>query len=397
MNSRKKKIVLAIVTVFFGILLGCLFGEIFSRAFAPSWLKEQMKELNLARNAQQFGSDVGWSVETVDGKFVRFVPGTHFDVHYYEYNHSVQIDQWGGRLTSADQTKTNNQALIPFLGDSFAFGIGVADNETFINLSDLHSRYRFINLGVPGSALPNQLDQLEFRHRELHSPEAYIFVFYAGNDYSDMFRYFSKIPGPEEAKPPALVRWLDEHMFRNRMLGKSYLLQLIKHTLFKRFFYADRRTESLPPSCAIRVNGKQMTSSALCIMAGNKKCIEDLKGVAKLAVNRLDDLSRKLKFVPFVLLIPDKSQVNPAMLATKAARWGLDSSELDAGLPNSIMARELMRHGIRFVDLSDCLRDHPEFYYKVDDHFTPAGHRAVAEYLSGRLDALIADGLRTAH
>jgi hypothetical protein len=390
MISRKKKVLLAFLLIVFGLALGSVLGEVLIRMIAPPWLTEQMKEMNLARNAAVFGSDVGWSVETIDGRFVRFVPNTHFDVHHYEYNHSVHIDSWGGRINSASKTSGE---LIPFLGDSFGFGIGVGDNETFVNLFSAHSPYHVVNLSVPGSALPNQLDQIEFRHKELHSPPVYVFSFFAGNDYADIFRYYSKIPQGKGKETGAFIQWLDRKIFRNRILGKSYLLQFLKHTIFKQQFYTDRRTETLPESCAIRMNGKQMTSSALCIMAAKKKCINDLGARVKMAVERLDELSRKLRFVPIFIIIPDKAQVNPALLATKATRWGLDVNNLKTEMPNTIIERELMTYGIRYIDLTECLNGRPEFYYRVDDHFTPAGHRAVANYLSNRLNLTIAAAL----
>jgi hypothetical protein len=394
MPSRKRKFILTVVAVVIGILLGCSLGEIGTRLIAPPWLTLQMKEMNLARNAALFGSDVGWSVETSDGKFVRFVPNSHFDVHYYEYNHSVHIDQTGGRVVNSN--KNNKGVVIPFLGDSFAFGIGVADDETFVNLSAAHSPYHFINLSVPGSALPNQLDQLEFRHKELKSPPVYVFAFFAGNDYADIYRYYSKIPQEKENDPGRFLKWIDNNIFGNRLLGKSYLLQLIKHTLFKRYFYTDRHTETLPESCAIRTGGKQVTNSALCIMAGNKQCVNEIDRYVKMSVERLDELSRKLRFTPIFLIIPEKSQVNESLLATKAARWGFEPKDLNVNLPDTIIENELERYGIRYIDLSECLKKSKDYYYRIDDHFTPAGHRAVSDYLAKRLDPMIADVMKSA-
>jgi hypothetical protein len=220
-------------------------------------------------------------------------------------------------------------------------------------------------------------------------------VFYAGNDYSDLFRYFSKIPRREDVKPTAFVQWVDANVFRNRVLGKSYLVQLIKQTLFKRYFFAENRSDTLPPACGIHVNGKQMTSSALCIMAAKQKCINDLRDLARLAVDRLDDLSRKLKFVPIFMIIPDKAQVDRALLETKASRWGFQPNDLKPDLPDTILERELMRYGFQFIDVSECLKDRPELYYKMDDHFTPAGHRTVAEHIGKKLDELTEEALKT--
>src|SRR5215471_15181703 len=154
MSSGRRKLLFGVFGILFGIVAGLFLVEFMLRIFAPKWLVQEMKEWNLARNAESFGSDVGWQVESIDGRFVRFVPGTQFNVRYHEYNHDVHIDEWGGRAVGGPKP-TGQKQLVPFMGDSFVFGIGVQDNETFVSLlnSSPDSNYRFINLGVPGSAL----------------------------------------------------------------------------------------------------------------------------------------------------------------------------------------------------------------------------------------------------
>ena len=383
-KMSKKKIFLTVFAILFGLTAGFLVTEILLRIAAPAWLVAQMKELNLARNVASFGSDVGWSVETVDGRFVRFVPNTHFDVHYYEYNHSVHIDRWGGRVVAGQKKQ---DVVIPFLGDSFAFGLGVEDEQTYISLLNAISPYTYLNLGVPGSALPNQLDQIEFRHKELHSPRVYVFTFFTGNDYMDIFRYYSKhATGTADKKQNHFIEWLDRSVYRSRVLGRSYVLQFLKHTVLKDYFHAaEKATTSLPPGCG-RPPG---TNWAVLMMSGRKKCINDIGSYVELAVDHLQEVAHRLHFVPVFVIIPDKLQVNRNLLEPKAARWNLDIETLDTELPSRLIEDQLRVHHIPYFDLSECLRGRSDLYYKADDHFTPAGHRVAAECLSQKLDAEI--------
>lgn len=396
MSSRSRKILLAIIGVLFGAVAGIGLTEILLRLFAPDWLVKEMKELNLARNVASFGSDVGWSVETIDGRFVRFVPGTQFNVHYFEYNHAVHIDQWGGRAVTEGKSGKDEGQVIPFLGDSFAFGLGVEDGETFISLLNRKSSHHYINLGVPGSALPNHVDQIEFRHRQLHSPPVYVFTFFTGNDYSDIAKYYGKLNLGDAASgkvPGPFIRWLDSHVYRNAILAKSYLLQFIKRTLLKDYFYTQQRVKTvMPRSCGIGERGKPpVTSSALMIMAGKKKCIAEIQSYLVMAIDHLQEVSRRLKFSAVFVIIPDKLQVNAGLLKTKVRPWNLKVEDLDITLPSRVIEDQLRSRKIPYFDVSNCLKGYEDFYYKVDDHLTPSGHRAVADCLSGRLDKTVAE------
>src|SRR5262249_44237869 len=149
--SRPKKILLFPFVILVGLATGFLFAEIILRIWTPDWLSKEINETNLARSAQAFGADAGWSVDKVDGKFMRFKPSTQFRVHYYEYDNVVHIDPSGDRVVAEGKAKEKDAPFIPVLGDSFPFGVGVRDEETFVSLLNTRSRYRYMNLAVPGS------------------------------------------------------------------------------------------------------------------------------------------------------------------------------------------------------------------------------------------------------
>jgi hypothetical protein len=50
--------------------------------------------------------------------------------------------------------------------------------------------------------------------------------------------------------------------------------------------------------------------------------------------------------------------------------------------PNTARAIATITHGLPLVDLGPILRKDPKrYYYRLDGHFTPAGHQAVAQFL----------------
>ncbi|HSE41750.1 MAG TPA: hypothetical protein VLH08_13385, partial [Acidobacteriota bacterium] len=61
------------------------------------------------------------------------------------------------------------------------------------------------------------------------------------------------------------------------------------------------------------------------------------------------------------------------------ATFNLSPSELDILYPNELLAEHLDKKGIIYVDVTSCLNQRTGLYYKMDDHFTAAGHRVVAD------------------
>src|SRR5262245_13465992 len=220
--STKKKIVFLAVAILFGLFLGLIVSEVGLRIAGPAWLRQFMVGTNLDGQIR-YGSDAGWPVDSRGGKFVRFKPDTQFNVKYYEYSTIVHTDQWGGRLVP-DVKKADGVPVVPVLGDSFSFGLGVKDEETFINLICKNSDAAYLNLGAPGSSLPNQLDILEFRHKELGSPPLYVFVFYVGNDFTDMIKYYEGSRN-EEPKNSGIVGSVEN----SGLIQRSYLAQFLLH------------------------------------------------------------------------------------------------------------------------------------------------------------------------
>lgn len=149
------------------------------------------------------GSFVEWALraysntisesESMDDGFVlydpvlgwKLNPGWSGQHHHFDFNVNYSVNEEGfrgpipGRLTGDPD--------IFFVGDSFTFGLGVNDSETFVAaLNRKHSEdtVRFSNLGVPGYAPDQSLlalePILEFQ------PSSVIWVVYLGNDLLDI-------------------------------------------------------------------------------------------------------------------------------------------------------------------------------------------------------------------
>ena len=113
--------------------------------------------------------------------FKNFKPNSCFDVVHYEYCFKANINSYGGRV-SGQQNSNTSKIIIPFMGDSFTFGVGVGDEKAYVSLLNRKTYHFLLNLGVPGSNLENQQNIIKMRHEELEKPKVYIFSIFLGND-----------------------------------------------------------------------------------------------------------------------------------------------------------------------------------------------------------------------
>jgi hypothetical protein len=377
----KKKILFSAVAILFGFLLGFAAAEVGLRVAGPAWLRQFMVGTNLY-GAMHYGTDAGWPVESRDGKFLRFKPNSEFEVEYYEYRTAIHIDRWGGRVVPSLKS-VEGMPVIPVLGDSFSFGLGVNDDETFINLICRNSHVIYLNLGAPGSALPNQLDLLEFRHEELGSPQLYLFVFYLGNDFSDMIRYYEGSRN-EESKNSAILDFLKNRSFVERSYAAQFVMHYIwgeAHTKHKTRYY---RTP----------DGNRISNSIYLLMSRSKSYSVEAEEVLNRSLDRLENLSKTMHFRYEFIVIPDKRQTDPSIFKKQASAFGLSPDTLDRSYPDHFLEKDLDQRKIRYLDVMVCLKDQPGLYYKNDDHLTAQGHRVVAQCIQQNAVNLDLPGLQ---
>jgi hypothetical protein len=384
-----KALALKSISLVLGLLVGFIFFEIGLRLFPPDWLIQRMRELNAGNPANEFGSDTTWPAEKEQGRFVRFTPLTHFRVEHWEYNNIANIDRWGGRRVSPIKSGKNNTHVVPFLGDSFCFGVGVEDNQTYVSL--LNSRnvdYEYLNLGVPGSALPQHLDIIESRHRELGSPQTYIFSFFLGNDFTDIVNAYEKhasesaspgrsLPQPSLSLDSILIK-LNGYSHSLSLLRYSFLVQFVRQRIF--LFRNRSKAEKLADTVFLAMGAEPGYDS-------------QISNTLDLALSRLEEMSTRFGFGYAFIIIPDRHQVDSNLSKSKAEYYGFDLSRLQVELPNKMIEEKLQQKAIPYFDVTECLRDKADMYYVLDNHLTALGHQVVAECISTDLSQVVSSSL----
>ena len=290
----------------------------------------------------------------LDGERIRDFtePGAVYRQVSNEYDALTTISARGHRIP-----EVQGNPDIVFIGDSFTFGYGLADDETFVSIYCRERGLSCANLGLPGSGTLRQVERLEefllrwnWRPREVR---LFFFAmsgsFSAGNDFVDNYSRELRMrqaaagvapgpggPAPREAGTGERLIGLQSFLLRH-----SNLLRLLK-------FYAGPLIKSL---IVAEPGGERMDIA-----------LDGTRG----ALARLDELSRREGFAYEIFLIVPVQDIlrgthaeTPATLNGVAPKPAIPTAQLFAETP-------------------------ARFYFPFDGHLNPDGNRRLAEFLVSR-------------
>jgi hypothetical protein len=377
-NMRLRSLFVDLIAACLSLIICLAACELLVRLFAPPWLQQRMAALNASDAVPgEFGSDRGWKVDRRNGEFVSFTPHQRFEVTHSEYRNVAIIDELGGRRTAIGGDSGSPRVVM--LGDSFTFGVGVEDMETFVSrIATRVSDFRFINLGVPGTALPQQLEILRKRHGELKA-KIYVFFFFLGNDFADMLQ----LSHPETKSPlKTLLRTANDHFCYHPWLEHSYTMQLICNAL-PIALSATRPWFQLPHDPVFYVMDQSMIE------------YQDLAAAAlRDQLRALSDMQKSMNFKSLIVAIPDVHQVSEASRRERAELYGVPLSRLEALRPNAILENEVRKAELPLFDATACVaastREPSTLYYQQDNHFRSRGHEVFADCVMPQIAKLIA-------
>ena len=160
------------VTIVISVVIGLAVVEWAMRAMAGSIQSSESMDEGFIL----FDSRLGWKLN----------PGWQGNHIHHDFEVRYRVNELGFRGENVLQLTGNGRKVL-FLGDSFTFGLGVDEGQTFsdfLNDSSLGADADFFNLGLPGYAPDQQLilleDLLSYRSDTL------VWVIYLGNDLLDI-------------------------------------------------------------------------------------------------------------------------------------------------------------------------------------------------------------------
>jgi len=257
------------------------------------------------------------------------------------------------------------------LGDSFTFGVGARQEETWpARLGEILGA-EVLNAGAPGFGVPDAVAWYERYGIEL-DPDVVVLAVFLANDLQDASPDQPKVAVVDgqlvvPGETGGLRRWVYYHSHLFRLLKSSVLEGRVRTLLGLREPWAVRELRSefamyspnLPPELR---RGAEVTEQAVAQLAGRRV---------------------------LAVLIPSLPQVDPAKWSAVLAQLGLDPARHDPLRPNRLFRGIFERHGVPVLDLTGTFRkavgEGRRIYYPIDQHLTPEGYelmaRSVAEAL----------------
>ncbi|HEU0225920.1 MAG TPA: SGNH/GDSL hydrolase family protein [Steroidobacteraceae bacterium] len=290
----------------------------------------------------------------LDGTRIRdyVQPGVVYRQVSNEYDALTTITDKGHR---APEVSGNPDVV--FIGDSFTYGYGLADEETFVAIYCRERGLSCANLGLPGSGTLKQVERLEeFLARWQWRPRDVRLVFFAmsgsfsaGNDFVDNYHRELRMrqaaagiaPAEGVTQPPqagAAERLIG---LQSLLLRHSNLLRLLK-------FYAG-----------------PMLKSMIVAEPGGERMDIALEGTRK-ALAQLDEMSRREGFTYQIYLIVPVQDI-------LRGTHGQTLATLNGVAPKPA------------IPTAQVFADAPaRYYFAFDGHLNPEGNRRLAEFLSSR-------------
>ena len=288
---------------------------------------------------------------TIDGQVIENIlkPGAKYYQSSTEYHAFTSITGKGYRVPES------KDPIIIFLGDSFTFGQGLSDQETFVYIYFRAMNVPCANLAIPGSGTKMQLDKLEscLINYNWHPKQIKLFFmgmtksFLAGNDFADNLYSHQQncIKMNEELNKPFPNRekmskgWISNILkHRKSLLKCSNLLRIIK------FYLGPELRSKIQPSLK-----DSALNLALHITAAQLK--------------RLNQMSRKYDFDYVIYLLhPMQDIINETYHDTYLAL-------------NEISPKQIKETAHLFKEKTTT------YYYKYDGHLNAKGSSTIANWL----------------
>lgn len=155
----------------------------------------------------RFDSSLGW----------RLAPGWSGLHHHYDYDVVYHIDESGFRAGTPEK-KTGQRIAV--LGDSFTFGLGVADSETFVSLLNVNNEIQstFLNLGVPGYSTDQEYLLFKQIGKSIDVDAVLLIVYMANDLFDNQLQYPLQA---DHAKPRFRLNGANELVLENTPVPRT--------------------------------------------------------------------------------------------------------------------------------------------------------------------------------
>jgi hypothetical protein len=323
-----------------------------------------------------------------------------FDGRFGVPEHAVAVRTNSLGFRDRDYPPKASSFRILGLGDSFTFGFGVEEGETFLAIVEERLReeaVEVINAGLVGGGPESAARLLEVEGPRLE-PDLVVVGFYAGNDLLDALLGTDAVevregslfwrPGERErwesavepgrlvrtSRPPsALDRW------KTLLRTRSHLYRLTSR------LYATGRGRSEDAGCA---PVSLFQEEAFCVRRYPAE-LEDGWRAATAALERIKAWCDRKGAALALVVIPFRGQVEEDAWRAFLACHRVEADDFDREKPQGLVKGWAEAAGVPLLDLLPALRaaarEPGDLYYRGDPHWTPRAHAIAAREILAAL------------
>ncbi len=342
-----------VLMIIMGLLLSFIIAEFLTRMLIP----QSVGSLSFAYN-----KELGY-IPAPDrhGQFI--LPGA-FNYSYTNNSQGLRSDR------NYSYEKTTPRIL--FLGDSFTYGVGVNDNETFSYWVQnyLENKVEVINAGNPGKGTDYALKFFQVMGRQL-KPDVVAVMFF-NNDFIDNGReeYFS-INSNGNLEPKSIIKHKN---FVNRLPGYDWL---ISWSQFINLIKKEIVVWMFPSSPSPKMSA---ASSTAAISYAQNDPAEYWRTITETYIKSLKDEVENSKAKLIFFYIPDKLDVEQYRSDNQYSNTEQSIADL------------LKSFNIAFFSLTPIIAENDNDIsklYLLDRHWTAFSHRLAAQYIFQHLVNLL--------
>lgn len=360
---------LTCIIFFASILLAIAGCELFLR-YQEGLVSEQKMDPGLLKYHKLYG----WEL----------TPNWRGNHYHHDYAAAYSTNSFGFRGTF-DFPRPLIENTIAIVGDSFTFGLGVNDNETFPEVLNgtAKGKNNYFNFSIPGFSTDQQY--LLIKNRVMNfSPDMLILVTYMGNDFFDNLLAFPL--QAENAKPYF-------EMVGKDLILKNSPVQAIRKTNYQHYLglkkigLVPHQKKSwihlmLQRSSVYRLIEKMFEKKTV-LSAARYKPFHSAVDLYSALLSRINLLCIGNQTKLLVVLMPGKSFV--------------EYSNSKEAVFQRFFQKEIIKktreQAIELLDLATLLKidykkNNKHLFFPKEGHLTKQGHKVVANYILKKLDQI---------
>jgi len=321
--------------------------------------------------------------ERDDSAGYRIRPNYRNAIRVPEYRTAIFTDSEGYRVPRETTTHSSDCRRLLAIGDSFTFGVGVDAEAAFpLRLEEALTRSTATpwcarNGGVGGYG-PLRSARLLETHQAEFRPEILVHALYVGNDLQD-------------SNPATFLK--QPRIEGGRMVseGSGILLRARRFLRIHSHLYSFLRANLYDVYLASPLAAKSQALDPIGLAEWPASIRETTWPACGQAIREIAEWSREHEARYLVVLVPAKYQVDEAAWNVYRKRWKLPPDAFDRDHAQRVINGFLHEEGVPALDLLPAFRaaalQTESLYFRVDSHWTEAGHVLAAREIFRELAA----------